>query len=202
MFSGGIGITETETYGMKYGEQKADELLREHYQLAKKYADHAGITVINPQHYTKYRGCTIAAEVFTNALLIVPGNVDTYRQTSPVGNLNTNWLSGNITIIAPVHEAIYSVSNMVEASEDNRLFLWESNNEIWNIRPQFWNVPVLGNRVFPGTASDLYYEHIGTERLFTSEWYDGKNIPNFSLGTIVPVPPSTLGQFYKESLNQ
>jgi len=163
MFSGGIGITETETYGMKYGEQKANELLREHYQLAKKYADHAGITVINPQHYTKYRGCNIAVEVFTNALLIIPGIVDTYYKASPEGHLNTNWMSGNIPIIAPVHRAIYAVSNMVEESEINLLFPWESSDPIWNIRPQFWNVPILGNRVFPGAASDLYYEHIGTK---------------------------------------
>ena len=197
MFSGGIGITETETYGMKYGKQKADELLREHYQLAKKYADHAGITVINPQHYTKYRGCNIAVEVFTNALLIIPGIVDTYYKASPEGHLNTNWMSGNIPIIAPVHRAIYAVSNMVEESEINLLFPWESSDPIWNIRPQFWNVPILGNRVFSGAASDLYYEHIGTKRLFDTTWQEDYTVQPPIIRRVESVPPSVLGEFYR-----
>ena len=200
MFSGGIGITETETYGMKYGEQKADELLREYFQLCKHYADHAGITVINPQHYTKYRGCNFAAEVFTNAYLITPGNSGTYLAKG--GERGRTWVTNGIPCIG-TKEAYY-----ITKDEDQLQYVLDFARdgiaEIYSYieRPQFWTINVLGNYTFPDGKSDLYYQYIGTDRLLKSDWYEGKNITNFTLGTIVPVQPSTLGQFYKESLNQ
>ena len=194
MFSGGIGITETETYGMKYGKQKADELLREHYQLAKKYADHAGITVINPQHYTKYRGCTIAAEVFTNAYLITPGNGATYLVKG--GERGRTWMTNRVSCIG-TKAAYYTRDDQLQYVFD---FARDGETAVFSYteRPQFWTINVHGNYTFPDGKSDLYYQYIGTDRLLKSSWLEERNLLIASVTNILTVPPSVLGDLYKQ----
>lgn len=197
---GGVNFTETEHYGADYGAA-ADQLLREYYGMAQGYWEQTGIRSINPQHYVYHRGLRIAAEVYTNAAVIVPGNVDTYAAAG--GTLLTNWLANGVAVIAPAHLAIYSVAHMDYTKPPpenvNRLFSWEADDALWQRRPQYWVVPVLGNRVFPEAGgAEMYYQWIGTMRLFDTRplpfgWLVARGLLSEGQIRMVSVPPYMLG---------
>ena len=189
-----MNFAETESYGKNYGD-KADDLLREYYRLALPYWFKTGMKTINVQHYAKYRGCNIAAEIFTNALLITPGNVGTYFAAG--GERGRLWITNGIPCMG-VKAAYY-------VGQDELKFLFDfarnGATEIFSYtaRPQFWVINVLGNYALPEN-DEKYYKFIGTDKLFNSGWY--RDDIKILFGTIVPIPPSILGKFYKESLNQ
>ena len=200
---GGVNSTETETYGTAFGP-RADQLLREYFQLSLPYWNRTGIRTVNPQFWTLYRGIAVAATVFTNALLVTPGIIGSFNVLG--GERGTNWMAGQVPVICPMEGYDNAGINADASINDQLRFVLEKDRRgdyniyRYDVRPQFWVINVLGNYSMPWEGDvDLYYKDIGTDKLFSFPWLNGKGLISNGQTNIATVAPSVLGELYKTS---